>query len=33
MDRGLEFEVATVPDGCLRVFEITRLTDVFTIVP
>ena len=33
MDRGLDFEVATVPEGCLRVFEITRLTDVFTIVP
>jgi anti-sigma B factor antagonist len=32
-DRGLEFEVAAVPEGCLRVFEITRLTDVFTIVP
>ena len=33
MERGLDFEVATVPEGCLRVFEITRLTDVFTIVP
>jgi anti-sigma B factor antagonist len=33
VDRNLAFEVAAVPEGCLRVFEITRLTDVFTIVP
>ena len=32
-ERDVAFEVAAVPAVCLRVFEITRLTDVFTIVP
>lgn len=31
-DAGIAFELAAVPPSSLRVLEITRLTDVFTIV-
>jgi len=31
-DNGVAFELAAVPDSSRRVLELTRLTDVFTII-